>query len=104
MSYVVINLTEAPKERTGDLEERFAGRPGEVGKSEGFQAFEVLRPDNEAACDRYLVYTRWASKSAFEGWMAGSAFARGHAGASGQGPVARGNHVWAYQVAQHEES
>ena len=104
MSYVVVNAIEVPRERRAELEERFANRAGEVAKSEGFEAFQLLRPDNDEAGDRYLVYTRWATKGAFEAWMAGSAFSRGHAGSSERRPVATANQVWAYEVVQHEES
>lgn len=103
MSYVVINAIEVPRERRDELEQRFANRAGEVSKAEGFEAFQLLRPDNDEAGDRYLVYTRWVSKAAFESWMASSAFTHGHAGASERRPVATANQVWAYEVAQHEQ-
>ncbi|MGH2751586.1 MAG: antibiotic biosynthesis monooxygenase family protein [Actinomycetota bacterium] len=104
MSYVVINAIEVPEGSGGELEERFSKRAGEVSKSEGFQSFQLLRPDNEGAGNRYLVYTRWADKASFERWMGSSAFQQGHARSNqGQKPVATGSQVWLYEVAQFEE-
>ena len=44
-----------------ELERRFGARAGEVAKSPGFEAFELLRPSDDK--DTYLVYTRWASQA-----------------------------------------
>ncbi|MDQ3646235.1 MAG: antibiotic biosynthesis monooxygenase [Actinomycetota bacterium] len=103
MSYVVVNAITVPPERGGDLEERFANRAGQVSGAEGFEAFQLLRPANDGAGDRYLVYTRWASKEAFQGWMSSQAFADGHSAASSpKGPVGTASEVWAYEVVQQE--
>ena len=103
MSYVVINAITVPDENRSEFETRFANRAGEVSKAEGFEAFELLRPANEDAADRYFVYTRWTSKEAFEGWMSSAAFTRGHA-QSGEGrpPAGTGSQVLAYDVIQQE--
>ena len=45
MSVVRINAITVPTERAEELERRFAARAGEVSKSPGFEAFELLRPD-----------------------------------------------------------
>jgi heme-degrading monooxygenase HmoA len=102
VSYVVINAIDVPPERRDALEERFAARAGEVSKSPGFEAFELLRPENDAAGNKYLVYTRWDSKQSFEGWMSSSSFGRGHKSSGEGGPVATGNEVWSYDVIQQE--
>ncbi|HEU4480290.1 MAG TPA: antibiotic biosynthesis monooxygenase [Actinomycetota bacterium] len=106
MSYVVINAITVPSGNREELERRFANRAGEVSKAEGFEAFELLRPANEGAGDRYFVYTRWASKDAFEGWMKSAAFQHGHR-QSGEGgserPAGTGSEVLAYEVIQREE-
>lgn len=105
MSFVVINAIDVPTERREALEERFGARAGEVSKSPGFEAFELLRPANDAAGDKYLVYTRWENKESFEAWMSSSSFSRGHAKPDGEGgPVARGNEVWSYEVIQQEQA
>lgn len=103
MSYVVINAIEVPEDAGPQLEERFANRAGEVSKAEGFESFFLLRPDNEAAAGRYFVFTKWASKEAFEGWMSSRAFTQGHRGASAGGAVGTGSQVLAYEVVQSEE-
>lgn len=102
MSYVVVNAIEVPPERRAAIEERFANRAGEVSKAEGFESFEFLRPVNAGAGDKYLVYTRWASKEAFEAWYASPAFTQGHAGASQGPPAGTGSEVWHYDVVQEE--
>lgn len=104
MSYVVINAITVPRERRGDIEQRFAARAGEVSKAEGFQSFEFLRPANPEAGDRYLVYTRWSSKEAYEGWLNSPAFAHGHRRQAAGGPVATDSELLAYEVVQHEEA
>lgn len=112
MSYVVINAITVPSDNSEEFERRFANRAGEVSKAEGFEAFELLRPASEAAGDRYFVYTRWASKDAFEGWMASAAFTQGHkGGGDGHGsgdapkrPAGTGSEVLQYEVIQREEA
>jgi heme-degrading monooxygenase HmoA len=105
MSYVVVNAITVPPDGREEIERRFANRAGEVSKSPGFESFELLRPGNDAAGDRYLVYTRWDSKESFEAWMSSASFGRGHK-QSGEGskPVATGNEVWLYEVVQREDS
>lgn len=102
MSYVVINAITVPSENRDELERRFAARAGKVSEAEGFEAFELLRPANEAAEGRYFVYTRWASKESFEGWMSSQAFSQGHAGASQGPPAGTGSEVLQYEVIQRE--
>lgn len=103
MSYVVINAITVPPEGREEIEARFADRAGEVSKAEGFESFEFLRPANEEAGDRYFVYTRWATKEAFEAWMGSDAFTRGHA-KSARRPVGTASEVLAYDVVQRESA
>jgi len=104
VSYVVINAITVPAGRGGDIEQRFAQRAGEVSKAPGFESFQFLRPANEAAGDRYLVFTRWASRADFESWMSSRAFTQGHARSAEGGPVGTASEVWAYDVVQQEEA
>jgi len=101
VSYVVINAIDVPEGSGEELEGRFARRAGQVSGSPGFEAFELLRPDNPEAGGRYFVYTRWASKSDFEAWMSSRAFGEGHRHAGSQ-PVGTGSQVLAYEVVQSE--
>lgn len=102
MSYVVINAITVPPERRETIEERFANRAGEVSKAEGFERFEFLRPASDQAGDEYFVYTRWASKEAFQKWASSSAFTRGHAGQSEGPPAGTGSRLLAYDLVQEE--
>jgi heme-degrading monooxygenase HmoA len=101
MAFVAINVLSVPPERREMLEQRFARRAGEVDKTPGFQAFELLRPvDGE---DRYFVYTRWDSQEDFTAWTQSQAFDQGHAQHHAQGPAASGSQVWTFEVAERSE-
>ena len=100
MSVVRINAITVPAERAGEFEARFAARAGEVAKSPGFEAFELLRPSDDRGV--YLVYTRWESREAFEAWVSSSAFTRGHRAHDAQGPVSSQSELWSFDVIQHE--
>jgi heme-degrading monooxygenase HmoA len=99
MSVVVINAVTVPPDRREEFERRFASRAGQVSHAAGFEAFELLRPRDG---DRYLVYTRWASREDFETWMSSSQFAAGHRQHSGSGPVSRESEVWELDVIEAE--
>lgn len=77
MSVVKINVLTVPAPMRETLEERFAGRAGEVDKTPGFESFQLLRPTDDS--DEYFVVTQWESDEAFEDWMASRAFQQGHA-------------------------
>jgi heme-degrading monooxygenase HmoA len=99
VSVVVINAIEVPAERADQMAERFASRRGEVEKMDGFEEFQLLRPGDDRT--RWLVYTRWRDREAFEAWMGSAAFTQGHARSAGpQGPVGTGSEVWVFDVAQ----
>src|SRR5688572_4461283 len=110
MSIVKINAIEVPAERAAMMAQRFAARAGEVGKSEGFEEFQLLRPSDDRTT--WLVYTRWRDEEAFEAWRSSQAFGQGHGahGAQGQhggppaqgGPVATGSELWSFLVEQRE--
>ena len=105
MSVVRINAITVPAERVEEFEARFAARAGEVAKSPGFEAFELLRPSDDRGV--YLVYTRWRSEADFTAWRESQAFGQGHAQASGRPegarPAATGSTVWAFEVAQQSD-
>ena len=111
MSIVKINAIEVPAERADVMAQRFAARAGEVGKSEGFEEFQLLRPSDDRTT--WLVYTRWRDEEAFEAWKSSQAFGGGHRasgaqGHSGQpaqsGPVATGSELWSFLVEQREQA
>ena len=102
MSVVRINAITVPKERAEELERRFAARAGEVSKSPGFEAFELLRPTDER--DTYLVYTRWTTQADFDNWVNSAAFQHGHRAHSSEGPVSNQSDLWSFDVVQHEDA
>lgn len=105
MSIVKINAIEVPAERADVMAQRFAARAGEVGKADGFEEFQLLRPDDDRT--RWLVYTRWRDEAAFEAWRSSQAFGQAGGGAHGGppaqgGPVATGSELWSFSVEQRE--
>jgi heme-degrading monooxygenase HmoA len=97
VSFVAINVLTVPPAMRDTLEQRFANRAGEVDKMDGFEAFELLRPVEGQ--DSYLVYTRWASRDAFEAWLSSQAFTQGHSQHAAGGPAASDSQVWTFEVA-----
>ncbi len=124
MSVVKINAIEVPAERADTLAQRFAARAGEVGKADGFEEFQLLRPSDDRTT--WLVYTRWRDEEAFEAWRSSQAFGQhgGHGGQSGgvggpqsggvggpqggqpaqAGSVATGSELWSFLVEQRESA
>jgi len=91
-----MNAVDVPRERAAEFEERFAKRAGRVQDSPGFEAFELLKPADDGT--RYVVYTRWASKDAFEAWVSSQDFAAGHTQHSQQGPVSTRSETWMFEL------
>jgi heme-degrading monooxygenase HmoA len=102
MSVVKINAITVPRERADELVGRFAARAGQVSGSPGFEAFELLRPDDDR--DTFLVYTRWRSEEDFQAWMSSQAFQEGHRALGTQGPVSTQSELWSFDVVQHEDA
>ena len=115
MSVVRINAITVPPERADELAARFAARAGEVGKADGFEEFQLLRPTDGRTT--WLVYTRWRDEAAFTAWMGSRAFTQGHArrgdegggdggdggdGGAVGGPVATQSELWSFSVEQRE--
>lgn len=102
MSVVKINAVSVDPGKVEDFERRFATRAGAVEVSQGFEAFELLRPTDGST--RYFVYTRWASEEAYGQWVAGEDFARAHAHVadttSSHRPVAHGAELLAFEVVE----
>ena len=100
MSVVKINAVEVPADRAGEFEERFAKRAGQVEQSEGFEAFQLLRPTEGGS--KYFVYTRWASEEAYQAWLSSQDFAKAHAhvaaDAKAAAPVAHGAELLSFEV------
>ena len=99
VSYVAINAITVPEGSGDDLAKRFAARAGHVDNMDGFERFELLRPEDPSR--PWLVMTHWRDKDAFTAWVSSPAFAHGHARPEGaSAPVATSSELWTYEVAQ----
>jgi heme oxygenase (mycobilin-producing) len=100
VSVVKINAITVPRERFDEFERRFAVRAGRVSSAPGFEAFELLRPnDDREVC---LVVTRWRSEEDFRAWMAGPDFAAGHPQHRTDGPAGTASELWSFDVLELE--
>lgn len=100
MSVVKINAINVPAGRGEEMAARFAARIGEVDQMDGFEEFQLLRPEDDRTT--WLVYTRWKDEESFQSWVSSSAFIRGHARPHGEdGPVATHSELWEFSLAQH---
>ena len=101
VSVVKINAITVPRERFAEFERRFAERAGRVSEAPGFEAFELLRPnDDREVC---LVLTRWRSEEDFQAWLASPDFSAGHAQHREGGPVGTASELWSFDVLEREE-
>ena len=96
MSIVKINAITVPRERFDEFAERFASRAGRVEAAEGFEAFELLRPNDDR--DRCLVITRWRSEEDFQAWVKSADFAAGHGQHRERGPVGTDSEIWSFDL------
>lgn len=96
MSVVKINAITVPRERFDEFAERFASRAGHVENAEGFEAFDLLRPNDDR--DVCLVVTRWRSEEDFRAWVASPDFAAGHAQHRGDGPIGTASAIWSFDL------
>ncbi len=100
MTVVKINAITVPRERFDEFAERFASRAGRVSSAEGFEGFELLRPnDDREVC---LVLTRWRSEDDFQAWVSGADFSAGHAQHRERGPVGSASELWSFDVLETE--
>jgi heme-degrading monooxygenase HmoA len=102
MSVVKINAITVPRDRFAEFEQRFASRAGRVEGADGFEGFELLRPnDDRTVC---LVLTRWRSEEDFRAWLASPDFAAGHAQHRQSGPVGTDSELWSFDVLERKDS
>ena len=100
MTVVKINAISVPDDAGTELERRFAARAGQVSSAPGFEAFELLRPnDDREVC---LVLTRWRSEEDFQAWVASADFSAGHAQHREGGPVGTASEIWSFDVLELE--
>ncbi len=90
MSIIKINAITVAADSGDELAQRFAARAGAVDGEDGFEGFELLKPTDERTT--WLVVTRWRDEAAFEAWVSGPAFGRGHQGPPAGSPPAGHGH------------
>ena len=100
MSIAKINAITVPRERFEEFAERFATRAGKVSSAEGFEHFELLRPNDDR--DLCLVITRWRSEEDFQAWVRSADFRAGHAQHREGGPVGTASEIWSFDVLETE--
>jgi heme-degrading monooxygenase HmoA len=102
VSIVKINAITVPRERFDEFAQRFATRAGKVASAEGFESFQLLRPNDER--DVCLVITQWRSEDDFQAWFASADFRAGHAQHREGGPVGTASEVWSFDVLETESA
>jgi heme-degrading monooxygenase HmoA len=103
VSVVKINAINVPADRGEEIARRFAARIGEVDNQDGFEEFQLLRPEDGRGT--WLVYTRWRDDDSFNAWVTSPAFIRGHAQPEGDSrPVGTHSELWAFSVAQQSKA
>jgi heme-degrading monooxygenase HmoA len=100
MSIVKINAITVPHDRFAEFEHRFATRAGKVSSADGFEGFQLLRPNDER--EICLVLTQWRSEEDFQAWMASPDFTAGHAQHRQSGPVGTASELWSFDVLETE--
>jgi heme-degrading monooxygenase HmoA len=100
VSIVKVNAITVPRDRFAEFERRFATRAGRVSAAEGFERFQLLRPNDDR--DVCLVVTQWRSEEDFHAWVGSADFAAGHAQHRTEGPVGTRSELWSFDVLETE--
>lgn len=66
MTFVNISALSFPQGTEAEIVRRFAARKKAVDAAEGFQEFDLLRP--QIGEDRYFVVTRWDTREHYQQW------------------------------------
>jgi heme-degrading monooxygenase HmoA len=103
MTIIKINAITVETDSGDELAKRFAARAGAVDNQEGFEGFELFKPNDDRTT--WLVVTRWRDEDAFQGWLTSPSFAHGHrseqerTGGEPQKPVGVHSELWSYEIA-----
>ena len=101
MTVVKINAITVASDSGDELAKRFGARAGSVDDADGFEGFELLKPNDERRT--WLVVTRWRDEESFNAWTSSRAFEQGHRSAEerdGQPapkPVGMHSEIWSFE-------
>src|ERR1700710_1083792 len=101
MSIGKIKAITVHSERYEEFAELFAPRAGKGEQAEGFEAFELLRPNDDR--DQCLVVTRWRSEDDFQAWLKSADFAAGHSQHRERGPVGTDSEIWSFDLLEAKD-
>jgi heme-degrading monooxygenase HmoA len=76
MTVIKINALTVPAEMGDEVAKRFAARAGAVDGADGFEGFELLKPEDDRTT--WLVLTRWRDDAAFEAWRSSGSAEEAH--------------------------
>ena len=111
MTVIKINALTVPAEMGDEVARRFAARAGAVDDADGFEGFELLKPEDDRTT--WLVLTRWRDDEAFDAWRNSGAAEEAHRrppqaesdagahGGHGEGeakPLGLTAELWSYSV------
>lgn len=110
MTVIKINALTVPAEMGDEVARRFAARAGSVDGADGFEGFELLKPEDGR--NTWLVLTRWRDDAAFDAWRNSGAAeeahrrppeAAGHGEGAGHGggeakPMGLVAELWSYSI------
>ncbi|MEE2683338.1 MAG: antibiotic biosynthesis monooxygenase [Actinomycetota bacterium] len=98
MTVVKINAIAVPPELGEEVAKRFAARVGAVDDADGFEGFELLKPEDDR--NQWLVVTRWKDEKSFENWRESGQAAHAHRPASGESgkPLGLSAELWHYSI------
>ncbi len=102
MTVIKINALTVPAEMGDEVAKRFAARAGAVDGADGFEGFELLKPEDDRTT--WLVLTRWRDDEAFDAWRNSGSAEEAHRApkpdADGQPPKPMGlkAELWSYSV------
>lgn len=102
MTVIKINALTVPAEMGDEVAKRFAARAASVDGADGFEGFELLKPEDERTT--WLVLTRWRDDAAFDAWRNSGAAEEAHRapehshGGDAPKPMGLKAELWSYSV------
>ncbi|MGI9624662.1 MAG: antibiotic biosynthesis monooxygenase family protein [Acidimicrobiales bacterium] len=102
MTVIKINALTVPAEMGDEVARRFGARAGAVDGADGFEGFELLRPEDDR--NTWLVLTRWRDDEAFEAWRNSGSAEEAHRappsdpGGESAGPMGLSAELWSYSI------